>query len=64
MSAKKKKSILDFEHGELVWAKVSGFQHWPGQVTDPTQSFLVPRKMRKRPKENMLLVRFFGSYDL
>lgn len=60
---KSSRPVKSFRHLELVWAKVSGFFHWPGQAVDPTQSYLVPRKLRKPPRPGMFLVKFFGSYD-
>lgn len=62
-SQKGARPAKSFRHLELVWAKVSGFFHWPGQAVDPTQSYLVPRKLRTPPRPGMFLVKFFGSYD-
>ena len=64
MEGKRKAPKKEFKHEELVWAKVSGFYHWPGQVINPNQSFFIPKDIRTPPKDNMFLVKFFGSFDL
>lgn len=45
----------EFKTGDLVWAKMKGFPHWPGQVTPPVDY------LKAAPKKGMLSIFFFGT---
>jgi len=45
----------NFKTGDLVWAKMKGFQAWPGKIVEPKENI-------KRPsKKNVQFVYFYGS---
>lgn len=48
-------------YGEIVWIKYSLCKWWPGMLVDPSN---VPdRVAAKKPGQNYMCVRFFGTYD-
>ncbi|CAL1538141.1 unnamed protein product [Lymnaea stagnalis] len=46
----------NFKIGDLVWAKMKGFQAWPGKVVEPKDSVKKPSN-----KKNVHFVYFYGS---
>ncbi|BFZ24424.1 hypothetical protein BsWGS_27463 [Bradybaena similaris] len=45
-----------FKLGDLVWAKMKGFQAWPGKIVEPRENIKKPGN-----KKNVQFVYFFGS---
>ncbi|GFN81649.1 glyoxylate/succinic semialdehyde reductase 1-like isoform x5 [Plakobranchus ocellatus] len=46
----------NFKIGNLVWAKMKGFQAWPGKIVEPKENIKKPAN-----KKNCHFVYFFGS---
>lgn len=53
-----------FKAGDVVWAKVMGFNFWPAKIFDAEDDAVVPVWLKMPPKPAYLLVRFFGTYDM
>jgi hypothetical protein len=47
--------------GDVVWAKVGHYPHWPGHVADPESK--QSTKAMKMSKPGSLLIHFFGTLD-
>ncbi|KAL5481298.1 hypothetical protein EMCRGX_G021431 [Ephydatia muelleri] len=60
---KKNNEDKDWKGGEVVWAKVPGFNYWPGKVFNSTDD-LVPQWLKGPPEDGDVLIRFFGTYDM
>ncbi|XP_005096212.1 putative oxidoreductase GLYR1 [Aplysia californica] len=46
----------NFKIGDLVWAKMKGFQAWPGKIVEPKENIKKPAN-----KKNVQFVYFYGS---
>lgn len=54
----------DLKPGDVVWAKVVGFNFWPAKIFDAIGDDVVPDWLKVSPKPGYMLVRFFGTYDM
>lgn len=45
----------EFQIGDLVWGKMTGFPKWPGIITEPTY------ELAPKVKPNQFCIFFFGS---
>ncbi|CAN6462495.1 unnamed protein product [Victoria cruziana] len=52
----------ELEHGDVIWAEIMGNAMWPALVTNEIQ---VERYegLQRDPREKLVSVRFFGTYD-
>ena len=46
------------KEGDIVFARVSGYGFWPGQVMDARKA---TKEVRKNHKPNNILISFFGD---
>ena len=49
---------MPVKEGDIVFARVTGYGFWPGQVMDPKKA---NKEVRKNHKPNNILVAFFGD---
>ncbi|GAX75639.1 hypothetical protein CEUSTIGMA_g3083.t1 [Chlamydomonas eustigma] len=55
---KSSKRVSELHPGDLVWAKISGFPAWPGQILPDDKA--TPKQLRSK-KPGSLFVAFFGD---
>jgi hypothetical protein len=56
--AKKSSRASELHPGDLVWAKISGFPAWPGQILPDERAS--PKQLKSK-KPGSLFVTFFGD---
>nr|CAB3249652.1 glyoxylate/succinic semialdehyde reductase 1 [Phallusia mammillata] len=50
--------MANFQVGDFVWAKMTGYPYWPGKVAEPDKDVKKPSK-----KVEMFFIRFYGTGD-